>query len=151
MSKVTRSPSNELTPWFNRGFDDIFEGFFKPLRSIGSNELTQNFPSLDVVEHNDKYIVTAELPGMDSKDIDVTYDNGLLTISGEKRDESTKEDKEGRVIHRECSYGKYVRQFRLNTDVKESEIKAQYKNGILNLTIPKTQESQPKKVKIDIH
>ncbi len=113
-------------------------------------EATSFTPRVDIAEKKDHYELTAELPGVDKKDIDVTLDNGLLTISAESRFEN-KEEKEGRLIRQERRYGKFVRSFNLGTDVKDKDIKAEFKNGLLTLTVPKTEEKSPVSKRIEIH
>ena len=149
MNKITRSPQNDVSTWFNRGVDDIFEGFFKPIRSMTSSDWQGSLPALDIVEHKKNYVVTAEMPGMDKNDIEITIDNGLVTISGEKTKEEKKEE-DGKVICSERSYGKYLRQFRIGSEILEDKIEANYKKGVLTLTIPKKQESAPQTTKIEV-
>lgn len=148
MSKIIRRPSQDLGNFFGRGVDDLIEGIFKPVRAFSSG-WSENLPALDIVEHDKKYVITAEMPGMEKEDINVSYDNGVITISGEKKEE-TEEKQEGKLIRQELSYGKYLRQFSLGQEVDENAITANYKNGVLTLTVPKAEESTPEKVKIEI-
>lgn len=148
MSKIIRTPNREAGRFFGRDVDDLIEGFFKPVRAFPAN-WTENLPALDIVEHKNKYTISAEMPGMDKDNIHVTYDNGVLSISGEKKEESKKEE-DGKVIHQECTYGNYLRQFSLSHEIDEAGISAKYKNGVLTLTVPKAKESTPERIKIDI-
>jgi HSP20 family protein len=89
------------------------------------------------------------MPGVKKDDIQVTLEDGVLTIAGETRSE-TKEEKEGRVIRQERRFGRYVRSLHLNTQVDEKQIKASYKDGVLELTLPKAEAAKPKKITVDV-
>lgn len=129
-------------------FDNLFDNFWAPTTHAGSD--VPFTPRVDVTEKKDRYEITAELPGIDKKDIDVTLDNGLLTISAESRYED-KEEKEGRLIRQERRYGKFVRSFNLGTDVKDQDIKAEFKDGLLKLNVPRVKEKEPVSKRIEIH
>jgi len=103
-------------------------------------------PAFDIVENEKEYIVSAELPGMEVKDIDVTLSNGILIVKGEKKQEH--EDK-GEDYHRiERRYGSFHRSFRIPGKIKTDGVDANYKDGILKLTLPKTEESATKKIEV---
>ena len=105
-------------------------------------------PAADIVERDDEYLIKAELPGVKREDIDVQFENGLLTITGERKLEETKEtDKTHRV---ERFYGKFSRSFRVPDNVNADAIKAESEEGVLRLHLPKTQEKKPQPVKIAI-
>lgn len=129
-------------------FDNLLDHFWAPQSTESS--ATSFAPRVDISEKKDHYELTAELPGVDKKDIDVTLDNGLLTISAESRFED-KEEKEGRLIRQERRYGKFVRSFNLGTDVKDKDINAEFNNGLLKLTVPKVEEKSPVSKRIEIH
>ncbi len=93
-------------------------------------------PRVDVEETDSSYEISAELPGVDKKDIHLSLQNGVLTIEAESHEES-KEEKAGKVIRQERRYGKFVRSLDLGPAIKESDIKASYDNGVLKLTAPK--------------
>ena len=146
-----KNPSRDLG-WslFDDGFDNLFEGFFRPMRVntpfSSGNQLT---PAIDVTENGQSYTVKAELPGIKKEDIHVTLQDGVLTISGETREDT--EQKEGdRVIRRERRYGKYSRSMTLNKQVDENNVKAAYADGILSLTLPKKEESKPQKINVQV-
>ena len=146
-SLVPRIASRNVSRWLDDDFGDFFEGFFRPARSI---EPTRNVvPAVDVSEDDNGYVVRAELPGVKKEDIDVTLEDGVLTISAETKSES--EEKEGeRVIRRERRYGKYARSLRLGTQVEEGKVKANYKDGILELALPKSEAVKPKRIAVDV-
>jgi HSP20 family protein len=129
----------------NDDFDNLFEGFFRPLRRT---EAPQGLvPALDVVERENEYVVRAEMPGVKKDDIDITLADGVLTISGETKDE--REEKEGdRVLRQERRFGKYTRSLRLGTDIDEKNVKANYRDGVLELTLAKAEEVKPKKIMV---
>ncbi len=130
-------------------FDNMFGNVFSPTRYWG--EANDNFftPRVDVKETANQYVVSAELPGVEKKDLKVTLEKGLLTIEAESNYED-KEEKEGRLIRQERRYGRFMRSFELGADVKEKDIDASFKDGILTLTAPKldTQVSTSKRIEI---
>ena len=103
-------------------------------------------PAVDISETEDAFVVKAELPGVDKDDVNVKIENGILTIRGEKKTKA--EDKKNHRI--ECTYGSFVRSFTLPQTTKSDSIEAEYKNGILNLTIPKSEEVKPKEIEVKI-
>ncbi|UCD58800.1 MAG: Hsp20/alpha crystallin family protein, partial [Candidatus Hydrogenedentota bacterium] len=103
-------------------------------------------PAVDVVEHDDKMVVKAELPGMTEKDVDISVEENVLTIKGEKK---TEEEKKEKSYHRlERSYGMFQRSFILPTWVTPDKAKASFKDGVLEIELPKSEEVKPKQVKI---
>jgi HSP20 family protein len=106
-------------------------------------------PAIDVSETESAYLVKAELPGVSRDGLDVTINDGVLTINAE-RNEEKKEEKEGRLIRQERYYGKFVRSLRLGSDVDESKVEARYEDGVLHLSLPKTAEVKPRKVDIKV-
>jgi HSP20 family protein len=103
--------------------------------------------ALDIVEEKEQYVLKADLPGISKEDIKVSLENGILTIAGERKSETEEKDKQ---VHRvERSYGRFVRSLNVGTNVDESKIRASYKDGVLQLTVPKTEASKPKS--IDVH
>ncbi len=129
---------------------DIFNRFFSD-GSVSNllNEDTNCIPAFDISESEKEYRVSAELPGIDVKDLEVTLNEGVLTIKGEKRQEAEK--KEDHYLRIERSYGSFDRRFRLPDGVEANKIDATYKDGILNLTIPKSTETKTKKIKISVN
>ncbi len=103
-------------------------------------------PQVDISETKEAFIVKAELPGVEKEDVSVNFENSILTIRGEKKVE-TEDKKRHRV---ECAYGSFIRSFTLPQTIKADKIEAVYKNGILNLTIPKADEAKPKQIEVKI-
>jgi HSP20 family protein len=107
-------------------------------------------PRVDIHEKDGKYLVSAELPGVDRDDVHVTLDNGTLTLSASLEDEH-KEEKEGKVIRRERRYGRFARSFYVGTGVTENDIKASFDKGVLKLEIPQKGEAEPERRRIPIN
>ena len=104
-------------------------------------------PPVDVAEEADKILVRVEVPGMNENDLRVNYEDGLLTVSGERAFEK----RDDRNYHRiERSYGSFVRSFSLPRSVDASKISAAYRNGILEIEIPKLEESKPRQIQVKI-
>ena len=150
MANIAQKPGREVG-WglFNNNLDDVFEGFFRPYAANQDNTAGSLVPAIDLHETDSSYSIRAEIPGVKKEDIDVTVHDGVLTINAESRYEN-EEKSEGRVIRQERRYGKYVRAIRLGKDVDENNVKASYKDGVLELDIPKVEEVKPKKISIDV-
>ena len=133
---------NSLTPSV-----DLFDRFFDDWRlpSLFSDEDTW-VPAFDIKENDKEYEVTAELPGIDPKDIDITLSEGILSVKGEKKHE---EEEKGEDYHRiERRYGSFHRSFRIPGKVDVDKIDANYKDGVLKLMIPKSEGSETKKIDV---
>lgn len=105
-------------------------------------------PTVDIVENDDAFTVKAELPGVEKKDVDISIENGVLTIKGEKKSKTEQKDEK---VHRvECSYGSFVRSFTLPASVKTDKVDAKYKDGILNMTLPKSEKDTTKKIEVKV-
>ncbi len=144
--------SREEDPFFaiqhrmNRMFDEFFNEPFglAPMREFGQKFM----PRVDVYEDEKEMRVTAELPGMDEKDIDITLDREVLTIRGEKSSE-TKEEK-GQYHRIERSYGSFERQIPLGMEVDANKVDAEFKKGVLTITLPKPAEAVSRVKKIAV-
>ncbi len=148
-------PFETLRKEVDRLFEDFgTEDFWRrPFRSLAGFEknLAQKFaaaPAVDVVENEKAYEITAELPGMEEKDIEVKLANGGLTIKGEKKEE--KEEKQKDYYVSERRYGSFERYFGLPEGVDADKIEAAFKNGVLKVTLPKTAEAQKPAKKIEV-
>jgi HSP20 family protein len=128
----------------NKLFDDFFG------RPLARTEWTEGVwtPSVDVSEDKDNVIIKAEMPGMKKEDVKISVQNNVLILKGEKKQE--KEEKEKNYHRIERSYGSFCRSFQLPTAVKTDKIKASYKDGVLNISLPKTEEVKPKEIPINI-
>lgn len=150
---------------FRREMDRLFDDFFRGSDGFGSRALgglDDNWfggvPTIDVTDSDKELVVSAELPGVDQKDIDVTLSGDVLTISGEKKHEykepEQKEGKEGgegghRYVERR--YGSFSRSVRLPFEAGEQDVKADFDKGVLTIRIPKPTEAQGKVKKIDVN
>lgn len=106
-------------------------------------------PSVDIEEEEDKYVIKADLPGVDKKDIEVKFEGGVLSIRGEKQTET--ETGKGTRRHRtERFHGSFARSFTLNDAVSADKIDASYKDGVLSLSIPKNKVARPKSIDIKV-
>ncbi len=145
-----QDPFDSLHREMDRLFEDFFTGSRLPTRfGLADNGLQSLSPQVDVVEKKSDYIISAELPGMDEDDIDVTVTDGVLTLTGEKKTEHT-EGEEDNPVRIERSYGRFQRRFSLPPDVDVESIKADFSKGVLKLTVPKLPEAQEKTRKISI-
>jgi HSP20 family protein len=139
----TRREESELTR-FERDMDRMFERFFRGSSLAPFGETWGAFsPSVDVVETDDQIKVSAELPGLEDKDIEVSLDRGVLTISGEKSEEH-REEREN-YYRAERTYGSFRRAIPLPTEVNEDEIEAIFQNGVLTITMPKAEKVEGQK------
>jgi HSP20 family protein len=134
---MTLTKFRKNSPVFSPFLDNFFESDFFDNRSAG------NLPSANIKEKDDRFEIELAIPGFDKSDVKIELNDGLLTISSEKKDE--KEEKDGHYSRREFQYSAFSRSFRLPENVKDEDIKAQFKNGVLLVDIPKAQEI--KKVK----
>ena len=144
MSNMTRYDPFSLEPMAN-----LFQGFFRPMRGLtleGETPLTD--VKIDVSESDTAYTVKAELPGVDKKDINVSIDGNVVSISAKaERDKEAKEG--GRVIRRERYSGAISRSFSLGTDIDESASSARYEDGVLSLKLQKKEDAPKKRLEIN--
>jgi len=125
--------------------DRIFDDFFTTGKREGLVEAGW-YPAVDVLEDTDKFTLKAEVPGLTEKDVQIAVEENAISIRGEKKEE--KEEK-GMHYHKlERSYGAFSRNFQLPSNVNREQISAQYRDGILEITLPKTTQSKPKIVEI---
>ena len=127
--------------------EDLFDRFFEDwnMPSLFSQE-ERWVPAFDITENDKEYVVTAELPGMDSKDVDVSLSEGILSVKGEKKHE--KEEKKGNVHRFERRFGAFHRSFRIPGKVEVDKVDANFKDGILTLTLPKAEGTETKKIEV---
>ncbi|HEU4565670.1 MAG TPA: Hsp20/alpha crystallin family protein [Gemmatimonadaceae bacterium] len=137
------TPFGGFAPLFSlrRDIDRLFEDTFSGRGAEGWT------PAVNIREGQNEIALDFELPGIDPEQVDVSVDNGLLTVSGEKREES-KEGDEGRYHLVERRYGSFARSFTLPQGVSEDQIRADFHNGVLTVHIPKAALPQPRKIQI---
>ncbi len=143
---TTLLPTLRRSGWMTRPRWDPFDRFFGDLGwpTISSEEEGWT-PSLDVAETENELVVRVEIPGMNEKDVDINLSRGLLTISGEKKVEKV----ENETCHcMESCYGKFSRTVRLPFEVEADKVDATFKNGVLRITLPRSEAAKPKKIEI---
>jgi len=131
----------------NRLFDEVFRGFDTPSVLGRMVPLNGSWPSVEFSETDKEIRVTAEIPGLEEKDIDVMLEDGVLTLRGEKKAET--EDKDRQFSER--YYGRFERRFSLGREVEVDKVAATFKNGVLTVTLPKTKKAQANAKRIAIN
>lgn len=150
MSQIIRRPS-PLFPGLSEMHEAV-DRMFEPATWLEhnnwfSNVLTSNWiPTVDLKEERDQYVISADIPGVDSKNIDISMENGMLTIKGHKETE-IKEEREN-YLHIERSQGYFYRTIHLPNAIDSANIQAKTNNGVLEIIIPKTQEGKSHKIPI---
>jgi HSP20 family protein len=149
---------NTLTRWEPVGEMEDFQNrlatfFGRPLRrgnGHGREEITLAdwTPLADITEDEKEYLIKAELPEMKKEDVKVTVENGVLTISGERKFE--KEEKNKKYHRVERGYGTFVRSFTLPDDADAGKVKAEFKNGLLTVHLPKSEQAKPKQIEVNV-
>ena len=156
MNGMIRWQRPELS-WPSFGFgrlsnlrNEIDQLFDAPLAEFArNNQLLSGWtPALDVFEQKDNVVVRAELPGMKKEDIEVSLHENTLSISGERKHEETHKDKE--VYRAERFFGRFQRAVTLPTLVSGDQVKAQYKDGVLTITLPKAEEAKPRHIDVNV-
>jgi len=154
---TTWTPFESLRREVDRLFDDFGGGFwrapfgrsvFDMAPSWGRDVAWPTVPAVDITDTEKAYEITADLPGIDEKNVDVKVTNGVLTIKGEKREE--KEEKKKDYYLRERNFGSFERSFQVPDGVDNDKIEASFKKGVLTVTLPKKPEAQTAAKKIDI-
>lgn len=130
----------------HRSIDDLLEDFFGGVGTVNSN--TGIAPRFEVSEVDGAIVVDAELPGMDEKDVEVSLQDNILTIKGEKKQEHETKKKNCYIAER--SYGSFQRSLQLGSGIDESKVSAAFKKGVLTVTIPKAEPEKSKARTIDI-
>ena len=141
MYRTTATPVFSLRREIDRLFDDAFGG-------AAARNGTMWAPPVDVRESQNELTLSLEVPGVSPDQIELTIDNGILTVKGEKREER-KEGDEGQYHVLERTYGTFTRSFQLPKSLDESKIEAKHEHGILTIRIPKAALPQPKKIAIN--
>ena len=124
--------------------DQLFDRFWRRSGETDGLPMAAWHPTVDVAERDDAYVITADLPGMNREDISVKVTDNALTLSGERKSE-TSDEKAHRV---ERSYGRFSRSFALPSAVNEGEISAEYRNGVLTVALPKAEDTKPKQIPV---
>ena len=134
----------------DRFFGHLNPGFFEnSLFDFRPITERNHFPKVDVTETKSEFLISAELPGIDDKDIDITLNEGTLTLKGEKKIE--KENKQGEFYSSERSYGSFQRNFKVSETIDQDKIDASFNKGVLTVKLPKTPESKKEVKNIPIN
>ncbi len=145
----TWDPAGEMLA-LSEAMDQLLRNaFIRPSRWL-FEEFGAEVPPMDVVETPEAFMVKAALPGWKPEDVEVTIENGQLTIKGEWKQESETKDEKAQWHRREIRHSSFVRSFLLPTEVEAEKAKAQFENGVLTLTIPKSEVVKPKQIKIEV-
>lgn len=148
---IRRNPFGELTTFQDR-LNQLLSQPLGPLWRFaagGEPALTAGafVPAVDIYEDEHNIILTAETPGVEEKDLNISLENGVLTISGERKMEN--EEKQDNFHRIERSYGRFTRSFTLPPTVDPDDVKAEFNNGVLKITLAKREEAKPKQIKIE--
>ncbi len=144
-----RDPFLSLHREVNRLFDDVFRGFESRLPALGRFSAFGGggWPNVEVSDDEKEIRVTAEVPGLEEKDIEVLLEDGVLTLKGEKRSETADKDRQ----FSERFYGRFERRIPLGYEVEDDKVSADFKNGVLTVALPKTERAQAKAKRIAIN
>ncbi len=134
---------NPISRYYGGLFGDLFSDLFDNAFATMTGEV---WPKVDIEETDDAYLIKAELPGMKKDDVSVEIRNNVLSISGERKE--TREEKSKNVHRRESFTGSFCRNFSLPDQVAVEKVEAEFKDGVLRLTIPKSEEKKPRKIAI---
>jgi HSP20 family protein len=146
MNLMKWNPSNELFSIQNR-INKMFDEFYHPFNVSDSDHGSWKWsPKADIYEKDDSIVIKAELPGVDKNDVQVDLNDRILKIRGERK--SDNEIKEENYYRKETSFGKFERAFTLPVDGESDQIKAEYKDGVLKIEIPKPEGQKPKQISI---
>jgi HSP20 family protein len=142
-----RDPFLSLHREVNRLFDEVFRGLGSNLPAFnGASTFGGGWPSVEISNGEKEIMVTAEVPGLEEKDIEVLLDDGVLTLKGEKRSETEDRDRQ----FSERYYGRFERRIPVGYEVREDQVDARFKNGVLTVTLPKTEKAQSQVKRIAI-
>lgn len=146
--RFSQKQSDPIKEFFK---DEYLWGFpFLPVTGKQLADVPSVFqPALDVAEDKDKFILKADLPGLNKDEIRVSVENGVLTIEGERKSESEQKDRDYHRIER--SYGRFVRSLNLGSAVDDGKITANYKDGVLEVTVPKVEKAKAKTIDVNVN
>lgn len=128
--------------------DRLFEDMLGRARGDESLDRATWAPAVDIVEKENELVLRADLPGIDPKDVEINVQNGTLTLKGERRFESDVKEDDFRRVER--VYGSFVRSFSLPRAIDTDKVQAEYRNGVLEVKLPKRPEARPKQIKVAV-
>jgi HSP20 family protein len=145
--ELTRTDKNSWNPFeLAQKFDRDWDSFFRtPISSAWTGDFQ---PRVEIQEEDDAFILSAELAGLKKDDIKVSVDNNRVTLKGERKTEGKKK---GKGYHySEHQYGSFTRTFEFPAEIQGSKVKASFKDGVLEVTLPKSEQAKPKEISIDV-
>lgn len=142
--ELSRSESSDPITSLQRDMNRLFNRFWEDTPEF-TESMTGFHPTVDFSETDDEYVVSAELPGIDDKDVDVSMEQGYLTIQGEKKEETEREDG-----YYERSYGRFRRSIPIPSDINEKKIEAYLDKGVLSIRLPKSEEAKKDRKQIPL-
>ena len=144
MAVARWTPWNDLFDLHNQ-VDQLFQSLTEPAKtSAGAGEFV-NLP-VDIRQTDAEFVIEASVPGFTPEEVEVTFDDGVLTIKGERREE--REKQEGQYVRRERRHASVYRQIGLPAEVRADEIRAGFEHGVLRITVPRAQKAQPKRIPV---
>lgn len=153
-----REPETTLTRWdpfreferFRREMDELFSRFFDYRPTLAAPTEFEFTPALDVYETPEEFVVFVTAPGVSEKDLHVELTDNTLTVSGERKALIEGENVQAHYVSRMGGYGKFTVSYTLPAAIDESKVKAVYKNGILEVRLPKAESAKPKTVRVEV-
>ncbi len=147
---ITRwKPINaEMRPWWFDTMSPISRMMDEFMANQRTGDMMAWGPNVDIVENSDNFEIHAELPGVKQEDVNITLDNNVLTLSGEKKQE-VKEENKGNYCRIERSYGRFERSFSLPNTIKAEAVRASFDDGVLRITLPKAEQAKSRTISIE--
>jgi HSP20 family protein len=135
-------------PRFQEQMKQVFDRFLGEDEADQSNVVTSQWtPRVDIKEEDKRFVILADIPGVDPKDIEISMDKGILSIKGERKSEVSEQT--GKLTRNECSYGTFYRRFALPDSADADGISANGKHGVLEIAIPKKPETTPRRINVN--
>jgi HSP20 family protein len=148
LTRRTRDPFAGEFLALNEAMNQLMRNAFIQPNTLLENGVNGNAPALDVSETKDAYTVKAQLPGWKPEDVDITFENGQLTLRGEWKEENETQGEEAKWHRKEIRYSSFERSLMLPVEVEADKAQAEFENGVLTLTLPKAEVVKPKQIKI---
>ncbi|HEY8586437.1 MAG TPA: Hsp20/alpha crystallin family protein [Rhodanobacter sp.] len=141
-----RDPIFALQRGVNRLFDDLWNGFEMP--SLRDGLIANGWPTVELVEHDEDFVLTVEMPGMNEKDVDVQFVDGTLILRGERKED--RDDVKNDLRYSERFYGRFERRIPLGVDISHDKAKAVLRHGVLTVTLPKVAQNESQTHRIPV-
>ena len=136
---------NKETDLFNDAFNSIFKNPFFSERSFDTSSI---LPKARITEDKDNFFINLEMPGVTKEELKISLENNVLSVSGTKK--QTKKTEETNLLMNEIYYGEFSRSFSVTDEIKKDNIEAEFKDGVLNITLPKVEEAKPVVKEIEV-